>query len=350
MKRILTYRFSAMGDVVMLLPVLKGLLSANKNMEVYLLTRPFLFPVFHGIDRLHLVAADLNGEHKGMKGLFRLYKQLKTGINPDLVFDLHQVLRTFTLNLFFRVGGFKIYSFRKGQLEKQRAVISKSHKKLSSTIERYVEVFHRAGLQFELPEPPFFEHIPKKEIIDKLQLETSGTGPIIGIAPFAKHLQKIWGEDKIRSLMQNLNSIPNISFVLFGGGKKEMGILDKLAAEFPNAVVAGNILKFSDELKILPQLDVMISMDSANMHLAAMAGIPVISIWGATHPSLGFAPYYQPEENQIQYEGTDLTCRPCSVFGNKKCKFGDVRCMKYIPVESVEDRVRSLIKNQETYI
>ena len=343
MKRILVYRFSAMGDVVMLLPVLKGLLDTNPELEVHLLTRSFLFPVFRGIDRLHLVEADLKGEHQGMKGLFKLYKQLKENIKPDLVFDLHQVLRTFNLNLYFRWGGTKVYTFDKGQLEKRKAVLTKSHKNLPGTIERYCSVFQKAGLKIDLPKPPLLNKVSKTEVWQKLKLNTTKDVRLIGIAPFAKHPQKVWGVEKVEQLILELNTEQKLQFILFGGGKEEIAQLDKLAAGFSNVTVAAHFLKLEDELEVLPQLDLMISMDSANMHLAAMAGIPVISIWGATHPSLGFSPYHQPEENLIQHKGPELNCRPCSVFGSKKCKFGDVRCMKYIPVEQVKERVHFLL-------
>ncbi len=343
MKRILVYRFSAMGDVVMLLPVLKGLLDANPELEIHFLTRSFLFPVFKGIDRLHLVNADLNGEHKGMKGLFKLYKNLKEEINPDLVFDLHQVLRTFNLNLYFRWGGTKVYTFNKGQLEKRKAVRSKSHQNLPGTCDRYLEVFREAGLTIKLPDTPLLKGIDKKEALNKLHLDDQQNLHLIGIAPFAKHPQKVWGIKKVEQLIRELGSNEQLRFILFGGGKEEIAQLDQLAGKLPKTLVAAHFLKLEDELEVLSQLDLMISMDSANMHLAAMAGIPVISIWGATHPSLGFAPYRQASENQIQYEGPELNCRPCSVYGNKKCKYGDVRCMEYVSVSSVEEKVKQIL-------
>ncbi len=343
MKRILVYRFSAMGDVVMLLPVLKGLLDANHELEIYLLTRPFLFPVFKGIERLHLIPADLNGVHKGAKGLHRLYKQIKNDVQPDAVFDQHQVLRTYFLNLYFRLGGCKVFRLKKGHFAKRLAVLTKSHKTLPGTIDRYAATFKKAGLQINFPQPPLFAKTSKAEVLKKLRLEPEENVRLVGIAPFAKHAQKVWGVEKVEQLIQELDTEPNIRFILFGGGEKEISQLDELALKSSNAIVAAHFLKLADELKMLSVLDVMISMDSANMHLASMAGVPVLSIWGATHPSLGFAPYRQPEAHQIQYNGPELKCRPCSVFGNKKCKYGDVRCMQNIPVKLVAEKSKAIL-------
>ena len=343
MTKILVYRFSAMGDVVMLLPVLKGLLDSNPKLEIYLLTRPFLFPVFEGIDRLHLVAADLKGKHKGARGLFTLYRQLKKEINPDQVFDLHQVLRTHILNFYFRRGGYTVHKLNKGRAEKKHAVKTKSHETLPSSIDRYAAAFSSAGFRFILPPPPLFPIGLRSDALALLKIDAAETKVLVGIAPFAKHKQKVWGVEKTRELLTLLQRIPKSKVVLFGGGKDEMAILDDLTSSFSNCMVAGRYLKLADEVKLLPQLDLMVSMDSANMHLAAMAGIPVVSVWGATHPSLGFAPYHQPDENMIQYKGDALRCRPCSVFGNKKCIYGDVRCMKYIAVNQVAERVGFLL-------
>ncbi len=89
----------------------------------------------------------------------------------------------------------------------------------------------------------------------------------------------------------------------------------------------------------------MISMDSANMHLASLLGVPTISIWGATHPDLGFRPYNQPPDHQIEAPEGALKCRPCSVYGGKPCslKSEPLKCLKLIEVEQVMQKVRLVL-------
>jgi ADP-heptose:LPS heptosyltransferase len=103
--------------------------------------------------------------------------------------------------------------------------------------------------------------------------------------------------------------------------------------------MAGKI-SMEAELALMSQLDVMLSMDSANMHLASLVNIPVISIWGATHPYAGFKGWNQPIENCVQ---VDLECRPCSVFGNKKCFRGDYACLVRIEPEQLIKKIQTLI-------
>jgi ADP-heptose:LPS heptosyltransferase len=97
-----------------------------------------------------------------------------------------------------------------------------------------------------------------------------------------------------------------------------------------------------EEIAFMRTLRLMLTMDSANMHLASIAGTRVLSIWGATHPNAGFLGYGQDESDCIQHN--DLPCRPCSIYGNKKCKFGDYRCLDMSPeiiIKRVYDTAKS---------
>jgi len=85
----------------------------------------------------------------------------------------------------------------------------------------------------------------------------------------------------------------------------------------------------------------MISMDSANMHLASLFGVPVVSVWGATHPFAGFMGFGQSPDRAVQID--DLECRPCSVFGNKPCFRGDHACMEWITPERVLEKVGQVL-------
>ncbi len=335
-----------MGDVIMLLPVLKGLLAANKEVEIYLLTRKFLFPFFKDIENLHLIEADLKGKHKGVSGLFSLYKEIKEEVAPDIVIDLHQVLRSYLLNFFFRLSGLPVKSFDKGTKEKKQQVKSKRKKALPSTIDRYELAFENAGFNVERPNTPVLKQELDQALFEKLLDEADPQIKLVGIAPFAQHQQKVWGIDKVEQLISFSNENLKANFILFGGGKTEIDQLNSLAQKFSNVFVAAKHFKLDSEIGLIGELNAMISMDSANMHMAALCGIPTISIWGGTHSSLGFAPYMQPRENIIEYSGDKIACRPCSVYGNKKCIYNDVRCMKYVEVEQVYNQLKAILTKE----
>lgn len=350
MRKVLVYRFSAIGDVTLLLPVLKGALDANADIEIHLLTKPFFAPLFQHIERLHFIGIDPKKEYPGVGGLFRLQQKLLQEVKPDLIIDLHQVLRTHLLHAFFRILHFKkVFTIDKGRAEKKRLVKSKAMHQLPSTVERYAACFEKAGLKVSLPAPPLLPVVGSEEIFNKLSPEEDLRGyRLIGIAPFSAHQQKEWGLPKFAQLLSSLQNMAPMKFLLFGGGKQELKQLWQLTKSLSDGcIVVGERLKFQDEIKLIPHLSLMISMDSANMHFAAMAGIPVISIWGATHPALGFAPYGQNPQNELQYSGKELNCRPCSVYGNKPCIYpGEVRCMSLLKVEDVSRRVVEILRTQ----
>jgi len=90
-----------------------------------------------------------------------------------------------------------------------------------------------------------------------------------------------------------------IKIFLFGGGNEEIQKLHQLQNNHSNVIVLAGKLKFNQELVVISNLDVMLSMDSGNAHIAAMLDVKVITLWGATHPFAGFAPFNQPLENCI---------------------------------------------------
>jgi ADP-heptose:LPS heptosyltransferase len=119
--------------------------------------------------------------------------------------------------------------------------------------------------------------------------------------------------------------------------EKETETLQKWEQQIPNTKSLSGKLSLTEELNKIAELEVMISMDSANMHLASLVGTRCVSIWGATHPYAGFLGFGQKEEDVIQVE--DLTCRPCSVFGDKECYRGDWACLEEFDIQKVVDRI-----------
>jgi ADP-heptose:LPS heptosyltransferase len=121
-------------------------------------------------------------------------------------------------------------------------------------------------------------------------------------------------------------------FYLFGGGKQEQKLCEKWQEKYKNVYSLVGKYSLKQEMEFISGLDVMLSMDSAGMHMASLCNIPCVSIWGATHPYAGFVGFGQENNPQIQLE---LPCRPCSVYGNKPCRYKDYRCLWKITPEKI---------------
>jgi ADP-heptose:LPS heptosyltransferase len=328
-----------MGDVVLTVPVIQNLLRKYPDTKISLLTNSFFHPFFYKIPNLILYPVDLKGKHKGFLGLNKLVKELTARHKFDVVIDLHSVIRTWIIGFFFKLKAIPVFRIDKGRKEKKAFIKSKNHAVLPHTMDRYLHVFKRAGFNFSL-EKSFLK--TDKDVEVQKQIHPKEIA--IGIAPFAAHKSKQWGIDKVTQLIKQINQHYKAQFYLFGGGKEEVEQLNILASKFKNTTNLAGSFKLNQELILLKNLDILIAMDSGNMHIATLLGIPVVSIWGGTHPAVGFRALYQPKENSIQIPVDKLTCRPCSVYGTNACKLQDTpfACMTQITPQLIINRLQSL--------
>ena len=319
MTRILTYRFSAFGDVAMTAPVFREILEQNPELEIILVSRNNFRDLFEGIPNLTFKGIDID-DYKGFWGMRKLANELIKEFQPNLIADLHNVIRTKILDTIFKKRGYKVSVLDKGKEEKEHLtnIWNLEKKPLRHTTERYADVFRELGF------PVSLSHQYRSRSQKK-----SG----IGFAPFAQHQGKMLPLEKSFEVAKLLSKSHQIYF--FGGGTSEVETLNNWVNQIPNSENFAGKLSLKEELKKISELETMISMDSANMHLASLVGTRCVSIWGATHPFAGFLGYGQSEKDIIQVK--DLTCRPCSVFGDKECYRGDWACLEEIDIQKIID-------------
>ncbi len=352
---LLVFRFSAMGDVALLTPVLQAVTRQNPSVRLTLVTRRRFAPFFAGIPNLTIFEADFEGQHQTFRGLLRLFRTLQKLGKFDCIVDAHQNLRSAVLKSLFGLSGIRAVTLDKGRGGK-KALTRKENKvlqPLSHTVERYQRLFRQIGLHVEIGGPPFIQspQEPDNQILAFLkanQVPFPKSQTWLGIAPFAQHAQKMWDFGNFVPLLEKIfRQMPGIRVFLFGGGTEEMEKLDGLHRKFPQTAVVAGAMPLPAELALIRQLDLMLCMDSGNMHLAALSGVPVLSVWGATHPFAGFGPYGQAGEHLLQIPNETLACRPCSVFGNKPCWRGDLACLHMISVDMVFERLQTLLDKEK---
>ena len=335
---ILVIRFSAMGDVAMTVPVIKNLLQQNPRLQVTVVSNAFLQPLFEGLDRCYFYPAFLKDQHKGFAGLYRLYKGLKKHASFDAVADLHNVLRSTILSTFFRLSGYQVATVDKGRSEKKELTRkdNKIYRQLTPMHERYAAVFRKLGLQIKLQDTmPVYERRAFPSAIFSI---LSPGKRIIGIAPFAQYKEKMYPIEKMKNIVSRLAAENNF-ILLFGARGNEAYTLQTWETEMEFVKNIAGKYSLKEELAIISNLELMVSMDSANMHLASLFNVPVVSIWGATHHYAGFYGWGQDINHIVEI---DLYCRPCSVFGNKPCYRGDHACMNWIGEDLVLKKIEEL--------
>lgn len=335
-KHILVIRLSAMGDVAITVPVLKAFSEHYPDIRITVLTRDFFKPFFRDLKNVSIFSADVEGKHKGLFGLYKLSKELKH-LQIDAVADLHNVLRTKILKFF--LTGVEVIQIDKGRAEKKGLVSGKNVTQLKITIQRYADVFKEIGFPIDVSNPTF----PKRKDLNAKTLSIVHENRAfkwIGIAPFAAHEGKMYPLELMEEVIAELSKENKL--ILFGGGEEEIQELNAMESKFENVTSIAGMLTMDEELDLISNLDVMLSMDSGNGHLAAMLGIKVVTLWGVTHPFAGFRPFNQPLDYSLFANRNIYPLIPTSVYGNKFPEsYKD--CMKSIYTEDVVEKIKSIL-------
>jgi ADP-heptose:LPS heptosyltransferase len=335
-QHILVIRLSAMGDVAMTVPVIQALIDQHPHLKITVLTRAFFKPFFNDIKQVSVVVADVKGKHKGVLGLYKLARELNKDHDFYAIADLHNVLRSQVLKIFLKSKCAS--TLNKGRKEKKALIKGELFKPLKTTHQRYAEVFEKLGFPIDLSKPNFLE----KRTLSKKVLSLLGNSKqkLLGIAPFAAHTGKMYPLDLMEKVIRELSKKYRI--VLFGGGNNEIQHLNNIEKANENVLNVAGKVSFEEEVAIISNLDLMVSMDSGNAHIAAMFGVKVITIWGVTHPFAGFAPFGQPEDYALLSDRNLYPKIPTSVFGKKYPKSYKEVSRSIVP-ETIIEKVIAVI-------
>ncbi|WP_430410874.1 glycosyltransferase family 9 protein [Kordia sp.] len=339
-KHILVIRLSAMGDVAMTVPVIKAIIRENPTIKITIVSRAFLKPIFENIPNVSFYTADVKGKHKGALGLYKLYKELKI-LQIDVVADLHNVLRSKLLGIYFKIGGFKVCKIDKGRADKKALTRTKDKqfKQLKTTHERYADVFKEIGYSVTLTKE---DVLAQRELTKKITVFTGqDQKKWIGIAPFAAFQGKTYPFELMKKVIAKLSETNQYKIILFGGPSDKKQLMT-LSNTYKNVINCAGLFTFQEELTLISNLDVMLSMDSGNAHLAAMFGRKVITIWGITHPYAGFYPFGQPKENALLADNKKYPLLPTSIYGNKYPE-GYENVMETITPKTVFDKIVEVV-------
>ena len=324
-----------MGDVAMTVPVLRALVLQHPETKITVVSRPSFQTFFADIPNVNFFGVDLNLRHKGFFGLLRLFFDLRK-LDIDLVADLHNVLRSKVVRILFALSGKKVAATDKGRAEKKAltSLTNKVFAPLKPMAERHVDTFQQLGFSIDITHPKF----PEKAVLSEEIISFTGTKNQnwIGIAPFAHYESKVYPQDLMQHVIDALAENKNNYLFLFGGGATEIQKLQQLQNKHDNVIVVAGKLAFEAEIQLISNLDVMLSMDSGNSHIAAMLGVKAITLWGATHPYAGFKPFNQPDAFCLTADRTQYPLLPTSIYGNKKVKGYDEVMRTILPSQVVE--------------
>lgn len=324
----LILRLSALGDVAMTLPYVYHVARNNPEDTILFITQPFMGQLL--IDppnNLKVLPFDKK-RHKGIHQLVRFALDIHKHHSDAFIIDLHQVLRTKLLITIWKALGHPATALQKPRKARRKLLSQRVEAEVPSELyiprmtELYKETLRKSPLNIS-------DHVDF--IIPKGKQKE---GIHIGLAPYAQHRGKMISKAQTVKLISRLRElIPSSNIILYGAPGEEtiqnQAVVDSFNSQHIQTTQSKGL---AEEVREITQLSLMVSMDSANQHIAAMVGTPVVSIWGATHPAAGFIPFQGKEADCL---GIDINCRPCSIYGNKECKRGDWACLERLDIDSI---------------
>jgi len=353
-KNILVIQTAFAGDVILTLPVLEEIKIRYPDSKLSFLCIPGVAGILENnpfIDEV--IIYDKNGTQKGneviiydkngtQKGNFAFKKFIKTirDKNFDLVISPHRSLRSTLISYFSKAG--KTISFDVSALSSLYTdrVVYKSN---VHEIIRNLSLLAPVGIiKNEIITPKLFPSEKDKDVVDNLlkDFKFEEYENFITVAPGSVWLTKAYPDEKYAKVINVLNEF-NIKIVMIGG-EDDFGLCAKIKVLCKNFNVynAAGKLSFLQSAELIRRSKVLLTNDSAPLHLANSVGTKVIAIFGATVPEFGFYPY---GKSDFIFQTNGLKCRPCRIHGGNRCPIKTFDCMNKIDETDVALKIMSIV-------
>ncbi len=322
----------------MTVPAVYAVARQYPDWQIKILTRSTFSVLFmQAPSNVSVLGIDMR-DYQGIKGFVRLLKVVRA-VHPTYVADFHNVLRSWLLDIWFFCSGRRVAMFSKERWRRPGLPgYRRGNEEFRPVVLRYFDTLERLGMKVT---PPSGALISLKKVPQWLDEYCPSDQLIpIGIAPFARYRNKTYPPELMRRVLGLLHAEGRFRIYLFGGREGfEADAIRRWASECSSVCAPRSNLTLEQELLLMTRLRLMVSMDSANMHLASLAGIPVVSVWGGTTPECGFLGWNQRSENVLKQ---DLACQPCCVAGSSTCPRGDFACLTELPPHRL---FRLILKN-----
>jgi len=342
-EKILIMRFSSLGDIVLTTPVIKSLKQKFPQSKIFFLTRSQYQDVLKNDPNVFsLIKFDPVEKHKGISGFLKLIRELKT-FNFVIMVDLHANLRSFFIRHLLKTK-IKI-KYDKRWLTRFLLVHFKFFKvKPRHTVDSYLKALKKINVNSSEKVPKIFldqksENFSKDFFIEK-KIEKDDI--VVGIHPGARWETKRWTEEKFTKVCQILSQKAGLKIILFGD-QKDQEVIERISSHTEDQKLFKAVnLPLNKFMSLIKRCDGFVTNDSGPMHIASALGVPVVAIFGPTHPQLGFSP--MGSENMVLT--ANVKCSPCSLHGEKRCHKESRFCMDLIEPEMVTDAVKRILKKK----
>ncbi len=335
--KIVVIQTAFLGDVIMSTPLIRALREVFSSSEIDVLTIPETSIIFKECPYItNVLVFDKKKSWRKIVFFLELVFVLRKR-NYDLAISIQGSL---TSSLLMVLGGIPT---RVGFARQKLVTISVTHEKGLHIRERYISLVKPfSNNNFDLQTEIFWSNDEQHKAQQIIQSFREKGRFLVGVAPGSVWNTKRWLKEYFVMLLSRLE-LKNIQVVLIGGSEDRFlceEIIEKSKAKALN--LAGR-LSVLESAAVIQQLDLMITNDSAPLHIANAVQTDVIAIFGPTVRRFGCYPY-RANDKMLEI---DLYCRPCSKHGGKKCPEKHFRCMRDLKPAMVFEAIISHLKGSK---
>lgn len=334
--KILIIQTAFIGDVILTLPVAQVLKREKPDAIIDFLCIPSTSELLINNPFINEVII-YNKRKSGVKGLFGIAKKIRNE-NYDVIISPH---RSFRSSLIAFLSGCKnTISFDKSDMSsmyKQTVeYVTGIHE-----IQRNLKLLEPLGIiENKIIKPELFPSDDDKSDIDSLLREKGiAEGRFVCIAPGSIWFTKRYPKEKYLKLIDTLSRKGIPVFIIGGKDDEELG---EYLSGHENVFNMAGKLSLLESAELIKRAKLLVTNDSAPLHISNAVGTDVVAIFGATIPGFGFYPY---GKNDVIFETKGLVCRPCSIHGGNKCPIGTFECMMKISEEDIAVKVMEYLDN-----
>ena len=321
--KFLVIRFSSLGDIILTTAFLQKLKGIYPESTIYYATKAEFAEILYEQPFVDKVI-----ELKKKESIFEFSKKISRE-TFDCVFDLHKNPRSIALSLLVKTKNIK--RVNKHTLYRHKLL----HKKLLFFIKER-ETEYNIDDEIKLISNNYKD---AKAVLFVKNKNKQPVKPVIGIAPGAKWETKRWPKEYFKELIELINKDKDCEIRIFGS-KDEFYIASYIKNGYKNVVNFAGELSIRKTAEFMAECSLVVSNDSALMHLASALDIPVIAIFGPTVKEFGF----YPKGKSYVLEKKELTCRPCSLHGTNRCRKNNHKCMEDIKPQDVYKPIKKLLE------
>lgn len=339
MKRFLVIQTAFIGDAILTLPIPQVLKKNEADVRIDVVAIPRTSEIFSthpSIDRVLLF--DKKNSDRGVSGLRRIVRRLREA-EYDVAIIPHRSLRSALLARWAKIPVRVGFERSAGWFMMTKVV---QYDPRSHEVDRNLSLLAALGIKSEDREfPKLYPSTSDIATVDQFLLRAGVlNSDLIGIAPGSVWKTKRWIEDRYAELAKRFER-EGFRIVLVGGKEDELLCEQiRLRADSAGVITAAGKMSLLQSAELIRRCRVLISNDSAPMHIALAMQTPVVAIYGSTVPEFGFAPYGK-RDVVVQTDG--LRCRPCSIHGGHRCPIKTFDCMMRISTNQLYETVRGLL-------